>query len=182
MSNLENNFNKQVNFVTIKPNTQKVIFYNAHASKTIEFYGEIEHYCMDIVFRGTNVLCLCNEIWRSTFGSQDIRVFLNATSLCGNSYYLRQIECSPFDNFTYFRIEKLGHYLSSPYACILQIKAHFYTENYVPSEDGFPEYIPLAIRTFSTENVHIMKPHFYGFDIRSKSCIRTTPLSMHWNL
>jgi len=169
-------------FVIIEPTAQKVIFYNAHEPKMIEFYNEYDHLCMDILHTGANILCLCNPQWREKIGNVNIKVGLQATSLNLKEYYIRKVPCLDSDDFVYFRIEKVGQSLSTPYSCMMQIRAHFYTESYVRNTDAFPEYIPLAIRSFATDRARLMRTHFYGNEGRYETCVKSTPVSTHWNL
>jgi hypothetical protein len=185
MSRIENSEFKHPNFVTIEPSAQKVIYYNAYEPKTIEYYNEYQTFCVDVVKTGINVLCLCNPQWRLNIGMQSLRVGLKPTHENLAEFYLRKVISSEIDDFVYLRIEMKGQSLSSPYACMRQIKVYTYTDRYVPNPDGFPEYIPLAIRSMYdfAKGAHVMhETQFYGLDDVYYSCTRRTPLYMHWNL
>ena len=114
---------KHPNYVTIEPSAQKVIYYNAYEPKTIEYYDEYQTFCVDVVNTGINVLCLCNPQWRFNIGMQSFKVGLKPTNENLVDFYLRKVDGLEIDDFVYFRVEKLGTSVSSPYACMRQIKA-----------------------------------------------------------
>jgi hypothetical protein len=185
MSLTRNSVFKHPHYVTIQPSVQKVIYYNAYEPKTIEYYNEFQTFCVDVVKTGVNILCLCNPQWRLNVGVQPVKVGLKPTQKNLEKFYLRSIDSAEIDDFVYFRVEKLGTPVSSPYACMRQIKAFTYTDRYVRNPDGFPEYIPLAVRSAYdfAEGTHIMhETQFYTWDAVYSSCTRRTPLYMHWNL
>jgi len=40
----------------------------------------------------------------------------------------------------------------------------------------------LAIRSFATDRARLMRTHFYGTEDRYETCVKSTPVSTHWNL
>jgi len=176
---------KHPNYVTIEPSAQKVIYYNAYEPKTIEYYDEYQTFCVDVVNTGINVLCLCNPQWRLNIGMQSFKVGLKPTNENLVDFYLRKIDGLEIDDFVYFRIEKWDQSLNSVDDCMSQIKVYTFRDRYVQNPDGFPEYIPLAIRSMydHEKDAHVMhETQFYGRDDVYYSCTKRTPLYMHWNL
>jgi len=169
-----------MDFFKISKHTQKIIFHNPFDINVIEFHTRTEHFCMEILHKGTSVLCLCNPHWRTNIAKRDFRVSLKFSEENRNTYFLRKIE-HPFPStFVFFRIERQDLTLSSEYACILQVRQHFYRTPNTQHVPSTPEYLPLAVRELIANDTYLLRTQFYNKKGRYDTCVNPNPLTTHW--
>jgi hypothetical protein len=175
---LRNRF-RHPNYLEVHPEARRIIFFNAHDARGIEFYNPGNNYCMDLLFPGISILCLCNPEWRLCIGSRRLQISLTTYQSDSFEYYLRRIRSRDGSNFEYFRVEKYDHPLSSDYACISQVRPFIHNDRSAFSE-GYRPYCPLAIRHLSSDNLRIMQTLFYTRHDRLATCVNKNPLATHW--
>jgi len=181
MSDYMGSRSRRSNYLDIHPETRKIIFFNAHDPRGIEFYDQRNNYCMELLFTGISVLCLCNPEWRLHVGSRGLRVSLTIYQSDSADYFLRRIRTSDGNNFEYFRIEKFEHQLSSEYACLSQVRAYMrrYPSMYLSGSGNTP-YCPLAVRQACSDRIRVLKTLFYTTEDRIATCVNKDPLPLHW--